>query len=112
MVSQGLPYNITKFLEFIRATVNFDDLANSYYIPLGLHNFIEVTKTSAYSQTFARIGYKSQSLLTNMGLLCTMFFFIVIQTIVYLLMTIVSNFIKTNTVVKKASSAVGKFLLP
>jgi hypothetical protein len=112
LVSQGLPYNITKFLEFIRATVNFDDLANNYYLPLGLHHFIDVTKTSAYSHTFSRIGYKSQSLLTNMGLLCTMFFFIVIQAFAYLLMTIASNFFKSSNAVKKASSGLGKFLLP
>jgi hypothetical protein len=92
--------------------VNFDDLANNDYIPFGLNNIIEVSKTGPYSKVFARIGYKSQSLLSNMGLLCTMFFFIVIQAFAYLLTSIVSNFIKTTDVVKKAASAIGKFLLP
>jgi hypothetical protein len=79
---------------------------------MGLHKFIDVSRTSSYNEHFKFTGFTTQSLIVNMGLLSSVFGIICLQLIAVLLMNSVAIWLNDRNKFAIVSSTLTRVLKP
>lgn len=75
LTSYDYPDNMKFLIQFMKSFLQGRKIINGTGLGeiIGLHKFVEVTRTSSFNQYFNFTGFTTQSLIVNMGLLSTIF---------------------------------------